>query len=153
MTTAPILTRSLLYGGILAAAVAVVAGLVGLAVDGVPGLLGGLAGAVLAAVFLGLTTISMLVAGRVTRGDAANPLFYGIVLGAWFLKMIVFLVVAIWLHGQHWLNPFVFFIAVIVAVIGSLIADVVAIQRSRVPYVSDIELPNGSGLPPRRTGR
>ena len=153
MSVAPILTTSLRYGGILAAAVAVVVGLVGLLTSGVPGLLGGLAGAVVAAVFLGLTTVSVLVAGRVTRGDAANPVFYAIVLGAWFLKMVVFVVVALWLRGQDWLSPFVFFIALLVAVIGSLIVDAVAIQRARVPYVSDVELPDESGAPPRRSRR
>ncbi len=151
MSVAPILTLSLRYGGILAGAVAVVAGLIGFLVSGIPGLLGGLAGAVLAALFLGLTTVSMLVAGRVTRGDPGNPVFYAIVLGAWFVKMVVFVVVAVWLRGQEWLNPLVFFVALLVAVIGSLIVDMVAIQRARVPYVSDIELPDGSGAPPRRT--
>jgi hypothetical protein len=39
------------------------------------------------------------------------------------------------------MNAYVFFAAVIAAVLGSLIADIVAFQRSRVPYVSDVELP------------
>jgi len=153
VSSAPILIRALRYGGILALAVAVVAGLVGLLVAGVPGLVGGLAGAALSAVFLGLTTVSMLIAGRLTRNDPGSPVFYGVVLGVWFLKMVVFVVVALLLRGQHWVNPYVFFVAVIVAVIGSLVADMVAVQRSRVSYVSDIELPDGPGRPPRRTGR
>jgi hypothetical protein len=141
MSVAPILTRALRYGGILALAVAVVAGVIGLIVAGVPGLLGGLIGAALAALFLGLTAGSMLIAGRVTKGDTTSPLFFGIVLGVWLVKLIVFLVAAIVLRGQHWLDPYVFFAAVIAAVIGSLITDIVAFQRARVPYVSDIELP------------
>ena len=35
-----------------------------------------------------------------------------------------------------------FFGSVIVAVLGSLVVDVLAFQRSRVPYVSDIDLPD-----------
>ena len=141
MSVTPILTRALRYGGILALAVAVVAGAVGLIVAGVPGLVGGLLGAALAAVFLGLTASSMLLAGRVTKGDTTSPVFFGIVLGVWLLKLVLFVVAAIVLRGQHWLDPYVFFAAVIAAVIGSLITDVVAFQRARVPYVSDIELP------------
>jgi hypothetical protein len=38
----------------------------------------------------------------------------------------------------------VFFWAVIAAVIGTLIADVVAIARTRIPYVSDVKLPGES---------
>ncbi|HEX7834305.1 MAG TPA: hypothetical protein VF479_02420 [Pseudolysinimonas sp.] len=141
MSVTPILTRALLYGGIVAAGVAVVGGIIGWLVAGVPGLVGALVGAALAAVYLGLTAISMLVAGKVTHGDGGSPLFFGVVLGVWLLKLVVFVVVAIWLRGQTWMDPVVFFGAVIVAVIGSLIADIVAYQRARVPYVSDVRLP------------
>ncbi len=153
MSVTPILTRSLRYGALLALAVAVVAGVIGLIVAGVPGLLGGLVGALLAAVFLGLTAISMLLAGRVTKGDAGSPVFYGIVLGAWLVKLVVFVLVAIWLRGQHWLDPVVFFCAVIAAVIGSLVADIVAFQRARVPYVSDVSLPGEPSDPAEPSDR
>jgi hypothetical protein len=140
MSSAPLFVRVLRYGGLFAGAVAVVGGLIGLLVGGVPGLVAGLLGAVLAAIFLGLTAVSILVAGRVTAGDPGSPVFFGIVLGAWFLKLLVFLGVVIWLRTQTWLNPWVFFFTVIVAVIGSLLLDVVAFQRTRTPYV-DVELP------------
>lgn len=141
MSVAPILTRALRYGAIVAIAVAVVAGGIGLAVAGLPGLLGGLGGAALAAVFLGLTAASMLIAGRVTKGDTGGPAFFGIVLGVWALKFIVFIVVALLFRGQAAVDPYVFFFAVIAAVIGSLVADVVAFITARVPYVSDVVLP------------
>ena len=141
MSVTPILTRALRYGGILALAVAIVAGAVGLLVAGIPGLVGGLLGSALAAAFLALTAGSMLLAGRVTKGDTTSPVFFGIVLGVWFLKLVLFLVVALALRGQHWLNPSVFGVSVIVAVIGSLVTDIIAYQQARVPYVSDVELP------------
>jgi hypothetical protein len=153
MSVTPILTRALRYGGILALAVAVVAGVVGLIVAGLPGLVGGLLGAALAAIFPGLTAVSMLFAGRLTKGDTTSPAFFGIVLGVWFLKLVVFLIVVIALRGQHWLSPYVFLVAVIVAVIGSLVTDIVAFQRARVPYVSDIELPGETRPPVSRRGR
>jgi drug/metabolite transporter (DMT)-like permease len=135
------LTRALRYGGIWALVVAIAAGLIGLAVTGVPGLIGGLLGAALAAVLLALTAGSMLFAGRVTKGDLTSPLFFGIVLGVWFLKLVVFLVATIFLRGEPWLTPAVFGFAVIAAVIGSLVTDVGAYTRARVPYVSDVTLP------------
>ena len=141
MSVTPILTRALRYGGILALTVAVVAGAIGLLVAGVPGLLGGLFGALLAAVYLGLTAASMLVAGRVAKGDGTSPVFFGIVLGVWLLKLVVFVVAAILLGRVGWVDPYVFFFSVIAAVIGSLIADIVAFLRARVPYVSDVHLP------------
>lgn len=141
MTVTPILTRALRYGGIWAVTVAVVAGLIGLLVAGVPGLLGGLLGALLAAVFLGLTAGSMLVAGRVAKGDTTGPTFFGIVLGVWVLKLVVFVIAAIVIGRIHGVDPYVFFFAVIAAVIGSLVADIVAFVRTRVPYVSDVVLP------------
>jgi hypothetical protein len=142
VSVAPILTSALRYGAIVALAVGVVAGGIGLLVAGIPGLLGGLGGAALAAVFLGLTAVSMLVAGKVTKGDTTGPAFFGIVLGVWFLKFVVFIVVAIAFRGQPAVDPYVFFFAVIAAVLGSLVSDIVAVIRTRVPYVSDVSLPD-----------
>ena len=151
MTVAPILYRALRDGAIFTVVVAVVAGIVGLLVAGVPGLIGGLLGAALSFLYLGLTAVSFLVAGRVTHNDVTSPLFFGIVLIVWVLKLVLFIVFAIWLRGQTWLDPVVFFVTVIVAVIGSLVLDMIAVQRTRVPYVSDIELPGESkpSEPPR----
>ena len=144
MTMAPVLRLALRYGAIFAVAVAIVAGTIGYLVAGAPGLVGGLLGAALAAVFLGLTAASMLVAGRVARGDSTSPVFFGIVIGTWLLKLIVFIVVEVLLRGQPWFDPFVFFAAVVVVVIGSLVLDAVAMYRARMPYV-DVSLPGEAG--------
>jgi hypothetical protein len=144
MSVTPVLTRALRYGAIWAVIVAIGAGLIGLAVDGVSGLVGGLLGAALAAVFLGLTAGSMLFAGRVAKGDTTSPTFFAIVLGVWFLKLVIFLLVTILLRGSTWMNPTVFGFSVIAAVVGSLVADVVAILRARTTYVSDASLPGGT---------
>lgn len=146
MTVAPLLTRALLYGAIVAVAVAVVAGTIGLVTSGLPGLLGGLLGAAFSAIFLGLTAVSILIAGRVTGGDAGNPAFFGIVLGIWVLKLVAFVVAAIFMRYWDAVDPVVFFWAVIAAVLGSLIGDMIALARTRIPYVSDIDLP---GDPPK----
>lgn len=141
MTVAHLMTRALRYGAIVAVAVAVIAGTIGWFTSGLTGLLGGLFGAALSAVFLGLTAVSILVAGRVTRGDATNPVFFAIVLGVWVLKFVVFVVAAILIRAWDAVDPVVFFWAVIAAVVGTLGGDVVAMARTRVPYVSDVQLP------------
>ena len=56
--------------------------------------------------------------------------------------------IAVWLRGQDWLDPRTFFVTVIVVVIASLVVDVLAVRNSRVPYASDVELPE----PPRSGG-
>jgi hypothetical protein len=141
VSATPVFVLALRYGAIVAVAVAVLAGILGWLVAGAPGLYGALLGAGLAAVFLGLTTASMLIAGRVTRGDPTNPIFFAIVLGAVGLKFVLFLVFALWLRGQTWMDPGVFAVTAIAAVVGSLFADVIAFMRARVPYVSDVRLP------------
>jgi hypothetical protein len=141
VSVTPILTKSLLYGGIVAAVVAVVAGTIGQLVSGTPGLVGGLVGAGLSAVFLGLTAVSMLIAGRASRGDGTSVVYFAVVLGALGLKFVLFIVVALWLRGQTWIDPRVFAVAAIIAVLGSLVGDLVAFARARVPYVSDVQLP------------
>jgi hypothetical protein len=140
----PVLTLALRYGAIFAVAVAVVAGSIGYLVASAPGLVGGLLGAALAAIFLGLTAVSFLVAGRVAKGDSTHPVFFGIVIGVWLLKLIVFVVVEVLLRGQPWFDPLVFFWAVVVVVMGSLVLDAMAMYRARVPYVSDVALPGDS---------
>jgi hypothetical protein len=141
VSVTPILTRSLLYGGIVAVVVAVAGGIVGQVVSGTPGLVGGLVGAGLSAVFLALTAISMLIAGRVAKGDGTSPVYFGVVLGMLGVKFVIFLVAALWLRGQSWIDLRVFAFAAIVAVLGSLVGDLVAFARARVPYVSDVSLP------------
>lgn len=140
-------SKALRYGAIVTLGIAIVGSVVGYLVAGLPGVFSALMGAVLAMVFMGLTAASILVANRVTK-DSSPPdvRFFGIVIGTWFVKLVVFVVVAIWLRGQSWLDPAVFSVAAIVAVVGLLIADVVAFQTSRVPYV-DVPLPGDGSNP------
>ena len=141
MKSSSVLWLALRYGAILTAAVAVLGSIVGFAVAGLPGLLSALVGALLAATFMGLTAGSILIAERVSRGRATSTLYFGIILGTWVVKLIVFAVVAFLVRDLPWMQPYLFFGAVVVVVIGSLFADGVALQRARVPYVGDIALP------------
>ncbi|NNC13196.1 hypothetical protein HII28_15075 [Planctomonas sp. JC2975] len=141
LTAAPMLNRALRDGGIFAGAVAVIGGIVGLLVAGMPGLWGGLLGGVLSAVFLALTAVSILVGGRLARGDLTSPVFFGVVIGTWFVKLVVFVLLTLLLRTQSWIDGRVYFVVVIVVVLGSLVLDLVAFARTRVPYASDVTLP------------
>lgn len=141
MRTASVLGRALVYGVILTIGIAVVGSAIGYFVAGVPGLLSALIGAGLTALFMGFTALSIVIAARVTKDEPSSTLFFGIVLGMWLLKFVVFIVILVLLRDQPFLQPLVMFFSILAAVIGSLVVDVVAFLRSRVPYVGDIELP------------
>lgn len=147
---APIIRRALRYGIILTVALLVGGGVIGFLVGGGLGLVSALVGAGVAAVFMGLTTVSFLVAGRLGRLPEGIAVYYGIILGTFVLKFIIFIVLIIWLRGQHWLNPTVFGFTVIAAVLGTLIVDILALQRGRVTYV-DVALPTDQTTSPDKT--
>lgn len=141
MKSSAILGRALAYGAILTIAIAVVGSIIGFLVAGSPGLISALIGAGLTALFMGFTAGSIVLASRATNGDPSSTLFFGIVLGAWLLKFIVFIAILVVLRGQPFLEPLVFFFAILAAVIGSLIVDVLAFVRARESYVPGVSLP------------
>lgn len=154
MTSMPVLQLSLRYSAIFTLVVALAGAVCGLVLDGLAGLVSALIGTVVAAVFMGLTAVSILVAERATRGRESTTRYFVIVVAAWIIKVAVFVGVAILAGSIAWLNPYVYFISVVVAVVGSLVADGLAMQRARVPYVGDIELPGASTSPnPPSDGR
>ncbi len=71
-------------------------------------------------------------------------------LGGWLVKFVVFLVLLLSLRGQPWIQPTVFFLAVVVAVLSALAVDVVTLIRMRIPHVSDISLPTDPDQGERR---
>jgi phage-related holin len=151
MKSATILARALVYGVILTVAIAVVGSIIGYLVAGVPGLVSALIGAGLTALFMVLTAGSIVLAAKVTKNEPSSTLFFGIVLGAWLLKFVLFIAILLLLRGQPFLEPLVFFFAILAAVIGSLVVDVVAFVGARVPYVGDVELPGDEGRSERTT--
>lgn len=136
-----ILRSTLNWSAIIVGVLAVVGALTGLLIAGTAGLWSALVGVVLAGLFLGLTALLVLIAGRMPPGSTA---FFGIVLGGWFVKLVVFVVIMLVLRAQPWISPFVFFFSVVAGVIASLVVDMVVMARSRVPYVGDVPLPTSS---------
>jgi len=141
MKSSAILGRAIAYGAILTVTIAVVGSIVGYLVDGTSGLVSALIGAGLTALFMGFTAGSIVIASRATAGDSSSTLFFGIVLGVWLLKFIVFIAIMVILGSQPFLSPYVFFFSMIAAVIGSLAVDVLAFVRARESYVPGVQLP------------
>lgn len=141
VSSTPILRTVLVWSGVVTAVLAVIGAVVGYLVAGTTGLWSALVGVLVAAVFLAITGASILIANR-WYGDALYvPLFFAIVLGGWILKFVVFIVALLLLRDQPWIDTTVFFVAVVVSVLASLVVDVVVLARMRVPHVSDVKLP------------
>lgn len=151
MKSATILARALVFGVILTVAIAVVGSIVGYLVAGVPGLVSALIGAGLTALFMALTAASIVLAAKVTKNEPSSTLFFGVVLGVWLLKFVLFIAILLLLRGQPFLEPLVFFFAILAAVIGSLVVDVIAFVGARVPYVGNVALPGDDAHSERTT--
>jgi hypothetical protein len=67
--------------------------------------------------------------------------FFGIVMGSWLLKMILFIVALLVLRDLSFINPVALFISLVVAIVGTVAIDTLVVTKSRVGYVSDVTLP------------
>jgi hypothetical protein len=140
------------YGIILTAIVIVGGSGIGYLVGGIPGLISGLVAAAVTAIFMGLTVVSFLIASRVAKLPEGIGLYYGIILGTFLVKFMIFLVLVFSFRGASWLDPTVFGFTTIAAVLGTLIVDALAVGLSRVTY-TDAALPgDGSGRPEKTPG-
>lgn len=158
VSSTPILRTVLVWAGVVTGGLAVVGGVVGYLVAGTDGLWSALVGVLVAAGFLSITVASILIANRWYGDPLYAPVFFGIVLGGWILKFLVFIVILLVLRGQPWIEPTVFFLAIVVSVLASLAVDVIALLRMRVPHVSDTTLPTDPDAgdrtdPPTADGR
>lgn len=137
-TSTPVLRGALLYGALLALAIAVVGAILGGVFAGTPGILSALVGTGMALVFLGVTAASILFANRFMGSELFVGAFFGIVLGSWLVKFALFIVLSLVLKNQPWIDPLVLFLSIVAGIVGSLVVDVVVVTRSRMPYASDV---------------
>jgi len=141
VSSTPILRRTLIWSAAATGVLAVIAGGVGFIVAQGAGLVSGLLGVLIAAVFLAITGISILVANRWYGDPIYVQLFFAIVLGGWLLKLGVFFVIMVLVSGQPWIHPTVFLLSIVAGVLMSLVIDVVVLMKMRLPVVSDASLP------------
>jgi hypothetical protein len=131
-----ILTKVLKYTGLLAVLLVIVGGTIGFLVDGTDGLVSVLLGTAVAILFSAVTAASMIVAVKFQLAA-----FFGIVMGSWLLKMVLFIVALLVLRDLSFINPVALFISLVVAIVGTVAIDTLVVTKSRVGYVSDVTLP------------
>lgn len=136
MNASAIFSKILRYTALLALVIAVLGGGLGYLFAGSDGLWSALVGVGLAVLFAAITAASMLVAIRFTLGA-----FFGIVMGAWLLKLVIFVVLLVLLRDQPFVNDVVLFLALVVSIVGTLAIDALVVLRGRLSHVSDATLP------------
>jgi hypothetical protein len=136
MNARSIFTKILSYTGLLALVIGIVGGGLGYALAGTDGLWSALVGVALAVVFAGITAASMLIAIRFRLAA-----FFGIVMGAWLLKLVIFVVLLVLVRDQPFVDDVVLFLALVVSIIGTLAIDALVVVRGRLGNVSDAVLP------------
>lgn len=140
-TSNPLLIKTLVWGEIVALALAVIGALVGYFVAGMGGLWSAVVGIALAMIFMSMTGLSIVIANRWFGDPLYVPIFFALVLGSWILKLVVFFIVMFVLRDQPWVHPTIMFFSIIAGVFATLIVDVVVVLRMRVPTVSESILP------------
>ncbi|BDI22005.1 hypothetical protein [Herbiconiux sp. L3-i23] len=136
-SSTPVLRRVLLFGAALTVVVAVVGAILGGILAGGEGIVSALVGAILVLLLVSVTSGSILIANRFFGSPSFAMIFFGIVLGAWLLKFVLFLAAVLLLRDQPWLDPMTLFLTIVGGLLGSLVVDVVVVLRARLPYVSD----------------
>lgn len=132
----PVMKRVLRWSLALTAAIAVVGGIVGWFVAGWAGVWSAVVAALLAMLFTGVTVVSVILAARF---DAV--MFMGIILGAWILKLLVFLGVLAIVKQLDFTQDWMLWSCMVVAIIGHLVIDLLVVASSRLGSMSDIKLP------------
>ena len=124
------LLRVLVVGGPAALALAAVAALVGYATRSGAGAAGALLGALLPAVFLGITALSGVWARRI------RPDLLGFaILGSWLPKVLALMLFLHWLKHQTFYDRPSFFVTLVVGTFGLLMLEGWLVTRSPQLYV------------------
>lgn len=132
----PLFVKALVWSGVATIVIALVMGGIGYLWVGQSGLISGLIGGGAAGIFFALTLASIVIANRFSGSDSYVVAFFGIVMGAWLLKFVLFIAGSLLLKGQPWIDVKVLFISLIVGVLISLVLDSVVILKTRVPIVA-----------------
>lgn len=125
-----VLAKALKLSAVLVVAVAALCSLVGYLIVGIDGVLTALLGAAIALVFTSMTLLSVLFGARLPLGG-----FYGLVLGGWLLKVVLFAVLLAALQRMDFIHGPTLFFAIVLSVLGSLGIDSWVVLRSRIPTI------------------
>ena len=122
----------LTQGSMLIAGIAAIGGLIGTLTAGGPGLLSALIGAGMTFVFVSITAASVWVGAKLPINA-----FFGVVMGAWLLKLILFIVLVRLLLGVKEINGPVLFFTLIASIMGTLVVDALVVTKARIPIVEN----------------
>lgn len=147
MNVNTVVKKAFFTGLVMTSLVAFVAAIWGALVADIEGVWAALVGAGIAFGLLGLTPLSILWGFKLGKGDILSPGFFASVLGTWLIKFVVFLAAVFWLGDQTWLERTTLFLTIVAALLVGLIVDLVVVARSRMPYVSDVDLPGENPHP------
>ena len=131
-STSEVFSAVLKQGLLLVLAIAVIGGGVGLVAAGVSGLLSGLIGAALALLFSTMTALSVKFGGKLSLGG-----FFGVVLGGWIFKMVLFIAIVAALRGANFIDGPVFFFTLVASILGTLVIDSLIVMKSRITVGSN----------------
>ena len=125
-----VFAKALKLSALLVVSVAVICSIIGYLVVGVDGLWTALIGSAIALVFTSLTVLSVLFGARLPLGG-----LYGLVLGGWLLKIVLFAVLMAALQRMDFIHGPTLFFAIVLSVLGSLSIDSWVVLRSRIPTI------------------
>lgn len=105
---------------------------IGLMVAGMAGVYSALIGATVSAAFSILTILSIWIGARLPLAG-----FYGMVLGGWLVKVLLFAITLGMLQGADFISGPVFFFAVVTSVLGGLAIDSWVVLTGRQPILDN----------------
>jgi hypothetical protein len=120
--------RVLGWGAILIGGIALIASVLGYFLVGQKGLVSALIGASMALIFVSLTALSVWIGGKFSLGG-----FFGMVMGGWLLKVVLFLVLVGVLKRATFINGPTLFLTLVASILGSLAIDSLVFFRARLP--------------------
>lgn len=131
-SAATIFRKVLVRGLWLLLVVGVLAGVIGYLVSGMAGLFSGLIGAAMTLLFVSLTALSVMIGAKLPLGG-----FFGVVMGGWLVKMVLFMVSVRLLQDVSGLDHKVLGFTLIASILGSLGIDAYTVTKSRQPIVEN----------------
>lgn len=130
--SADIYKRALALSGILLILIAVFGSGLGLMFAGMDGVYSALIGAAVSMAFSTLTILSIWLGARLPLTG-----FYGLVLGGWLIKVLLFALTLGALRGAEFISGPVFFFAVVASVLGGLAIDSWVVLKGRQPILDN----------------
>lgn len=131
-STEQLFSKILKQGAFLIGGIAIVGGVIGFLIASVAGLVSALIGAAMALIFVSMTALSVWLGGKLSLGG-----FFGVVLGGWIFKLLLFIGLVLLLKGATFIVGPILFVCIVLSVLGSLTLDAIAVTKARIPTVGN----------------